>query len=183
MLLQKLETLPLAYIREGLIIRDELNLAAVAYQAGQEPASLDAYVSRWDETAHWEGESALKPLVGLRLDEIVYMARGTIQAYKRHTAIQRAHIERQRELPDSERMEPRDVCIDAIPRRFADHGIDAPKIDFPAMCRDRENAAWATGSHRRRAGLDPRQPVWPWTLDRRAAQAARGLGSVLRGKP
>jgi len=132
-LLQKLETLPLAYIREGSIIMDELSLAAAAYQKGQEPPSLDPYVSRWDETAHWKGESALKPLVGLRLDEIIYMARGTIQAYKRHTTTQRGAIERQRELPDSERMRPRDIFIDSIPRRFADHGIGVPEIDFPTF--------------------------------------------------
>ena len=132
-LLQKIETLPLAYIREGRIIRDELSLAVAAYQPGHEPTSLDPYVSRWDEAAHWKDESALKPLVGLRLDEIVYMARGAIQAYKKLTAVQRTHIERQRELPDSERMSPRDIFINAIPKRFTDHGIEVPKIDFPTF--------------------------------------------------
>jgi len=70
-LLQKLESLPIVYIRGGLIIRDELREALRAYQNGLEPTGVDPYVSRWDETAYWEGEAATKILVELRLDEIV----------------------------------------------------------------------------------------------------------------
>ena len=129
-LLQKLENRPLTYIREGLIIRDELSLALAAYQAGQEPSSLHPYVSRWDETAHWEGESAAKILVGLRLDEIVYMARGAIQGYKRHAAGLRAQILGERQLPASERLPLQNIFINAIPKRLADHGMYVPKIDL-----------------------------------------------------
>ena len=38
-LLQALETLPLAYIREGTIIEDELRAALAAYRTGQEPSA------------------------------------------------------------------------------------------------------------------------------------------------
>jgi hypothetical protein len=132
-LLQKLETLPVVYIREGLIIRDELNLALSAYQAGREPSGLDPYVSRWDETGYWEGESEIKVLVGLRLDEIVYMGRRVIQSYKAGTPRLAAKLRWERSLPLSERLPLRDIFVNAIPDRLRAHRIAASAVDLRAF--------------------------------------------------
>jgi len=132
-LLQKLEALPTVYMREGLIIRDELKLALSAFQAGREPTGLDPYVSRWDETAHWEGESAAKILVGLRLDEIVYMARNAIQNYKAYTLGLAAKLRWERGLSTAERLSLRDIFVNAIPDRLRAHTISASGIDLKAF--------------------------------------------------
>jgi len=124
-LLQRLESLPVVYIREGLIIRDELREALRAYQAGQEPIAVDPYVSRWDETAHWEGEAATKILVGLRLDEIVHMARTTIQSYKRYARGLQSKLAWERSLPPTQRKPLRDIFVNNIPDRLRDHKIEA----------------------------------------------------------
>jgi hypothetical protein len=129
-LLQKIETLPVVYIREGLIVRDELSLALNAYMAGHEPSGTDPYVSRWDETAHWEGESATKILVGLRLDEIVHMARGAIQSYKAYTPGLAAKLQWERGLSPSERLPLRDIFVNAIPDRLRLHKIAASEVDL-----------------------------------------------------
>lgn len=132
-LLQKLETLPITYIREGLIIRDELRSALMAFHTGQEPPSPNPYVSRWDETFHWEGESAAKVLVGLRLDDIVYMTRGTIQGYKQHSVGLRAKIQRERVLPAFQRLRLRDIFINSISERLKAYEIDSSEIDLRAF--------------------------------------------------
>jgi hypothetical protein len=63
--LQKLETLPIAYMRRGSDNQGRR----------QEPGPVEPYVSRWDEAADWRGGPvATQILVGLRLDEIVYTA-------------------------------------------------------------------------------------------------------------
>jgi hypothetical protein len=134
-LLQRLETLPIIYIREGLIIRDELKAALAAFELQKEPVSIDPYVSRWDEMAYWEGESAAKILVGLRLDEIVYMARNTIQNYKRYAAGLKAQIEAERTVPTADQLKTKDVFINGLPSKLAVHRIDSGRADLPAFGR------------------------------------------------
>jgi hypothetical protein len=134
--LQGLEALPIAYMREGLIIRDELELALRAYKIGQEPDPVDPYVSRWDETADWGGKAAATQiLVGLRLDEIVHMARNVIQvAYKRHTPALRDHLNWQRQLPSSQRLPLRDIFVNAVPARLKAYNLsDANAVNLTAF--------------------------------------------------
>lgn len=124
-LLQALETLPLAYIREGTIIEDELRAALAAYRIGREPLAVDPYVSRWDETAKWIGEPATRILVGHRLDDFVFMARRTIQAYKTEAAGIRRCIETERAIPKAERWTLKHMFIGRTADRLAAHRIDA----------------------------------------------------------
>lgn len=132
-LLQRIETLPLAYMREGTIIEDELAAALAAYKSGMEPAKIDPFVSRWDETAKWEGEAATGVLVGMRLDDLVYMARETIQAYKRATPALRRQIAEERALPKDEKLSLKEVFVRGIPARLRVHGIDGRGADLEAF--------------------------------------------------
>jgi hypothetical protein len=132
-LLQELEKLPSIYIREGLIIKDELILSLSAFQAGKEPSAVDPYVSRWDETAHWEGVPATRILVGLRLDEIVHMGRNMIQRYKAFSPGLAAHLEWERSLAASERLPLREIFVNAIPDRLRAHKITASGVDLRAF--------------------------------------------------
>ncbi len=129
-LLQRIETLPLSYIREGTIIENELRAAAAAYRDGSEPGSADPYVGRWDETGYWLNESAARILVGLRLDELVYMARTSIQAYKRFNPGIRDYLREEREIPKAERWSLKEIFINRMPDRFAAHKIDTNGIDL-----------------------------------------------------
>jgi hypothetical protein len=128
-LLQRIETLPLAYIREGTIVQDELRAAIAAYHFGHEPIALNPYVTRWDETARWEGDAETRILVGLRLDEIVYMARHVVQAYKLEAPGIRAHIERERAIPAAERRTMREMFGNRLPDRFGAYKIDPQVFD------------------------------------------------------
>jgi hypothetical protein len=134
-MLQDLETLPLAYIREGLIIRDELVVALAAYRDQREPKPIDPYVTRWDEVAYWERESAAKPIVGLRLDEIVYMVRTTIQNYKPHAARLKAQMIAERNLSPAARASTQDIFITGIAAKLKTFGIDSGGIDQAAFGR------------------------------------------------
>jgi hypothetical protein len=128
-LLQKIETLPVVYIREGTIVQDELRAAMVAFHNATEPIRLTPYVRRWDETAKWEGDAATKILVGLRLDEIVYMARRAIQIYKVEASGIRSYIESERVIPKAERWTLKEMFINRLPDRFGAYKIDPQIFD------------------------------------------------------
>jgi len=133
LLLQSLETLPLVYMREGTIIEEELRAALAAYRTGREPSAVNPFVARWDETAKWEGEAATKILVGMRLDDLVYMARGTIQAYKRAAPILRRQIEDERALPKHEKLSLKQIFVDGVSTRLIAHRIEAGGIDIESF--------------------------------------------------
>ena len=145
--LQTLESLPVVYIREGSIIRDELSEALRAYQVPQEPSPANPYVPRWDETAYWEGGAATKILVGLRLDEIVYMARGAIQAYKRYTRGLQSKLAWERSLPPSKRQPLRDIFVNNLPDRLRAYKIDPAGVPLPKF------GSWLWNSPLRCPGL------------------------------
>jgi hypothetical protein len=129
-LLQRLETLPLVYIREGTIKRDEFAAAVLAFTEGREPAAIDPYVSRWDETAFWQREVATKILVGQRLDDFVFMARHVIQAYKSQNAGIRGYIEDERAIPKEERWTSKHIFSRRMPDRFAAYHINSYGCDL-----------------------------------------------------
>jgi hypothetical protein len=124
-LLQQLETLPLAYIREGTIKRDEFAAAVLAFTQGHEPAAIDPYVSRWDETAFWQREAATSVLVGQRLDDFVFMARQVIQVYKTQNAGIRDYIEEERAIPKKERWTLKQIFSRRMPDRLAAYHINS----------------------------------------------------------
>ena len=70
-LLNKLESLPVCYIREGYILRDELKAAMGAFENRREPDTIDPFVRRWDYTFH-DGESPAKHFVAYSIFEIVH---------------------------------------------------------------------------------------------------------------
>jgi len=73
-LLQKLEKLPLRYIKETTIPLQELRSAKFAYDSGTNYRQIDPFVARWDDTIALEGQATpTQVLVALRLDEIIYM--------------------------------------------------------------------------------------------------------------
>jgi hypothetical protein len=74
-LLQSLERLPVTYIKEIMIIGDELKAGVAGFNAGLEPQALSPFVNRWDRTMVPlpDGRRGIaEMLVGLRLDEIIY---------------------------------------------------------------------------------------------------------------
>lgn len=73
-LLQKVEKLPLSYLKEWTVPYEELLSAKRAFDIGNEYQSIDPYVRRWDDTIAPIGQmTPTEPLVALRLDEIIYM--------------------------------------------------------------------------------------------------------------
>jgi hypothetical protein len=129
LLLQKIETLPLSYIREGTIIANELREALAAYRENREPFQIDPFVKRWDETGFWENESAVKLLVGMRLDDLVYMARTTIQGYKRFNPGVREYLRDEQSIPKAERRTLKEIFVNRMPDRFAAHRLNTEGID------------------------------------------------------
>lgn len=73
-LLQKVERLPLSYVKEWTIPYEELLSAKRAFDSGNEYQGIAPYVRRWDDTIAPVGQTTpTEPLVALRLDEIIYM--------------------------------------------------------------------------------------------------------------
>ena len=133
-LLQRIETLPLSYIREGTIIASELREAVAAYKEGREPVPVDPYVRRWDETGFWLNESAARILVGMRLDDLVRMASTSIQIYKRFNPGIKDYLRKESEIPNAERWSLKEIFINRMPDRFAAHKLNADGIDIPRFC-------------------------------------------------
>ncbi len=70
-LLNRLECLPVCYIREGYILRDELKAAVAAFENGKELGAIDPFVRRWDYTFH-DGESHAKDFIAYSIFEIIH---------------------------------------------------------------------------------------------------------------
>jgi hypothetical protein len=91
---------------------------------------VDPYVRRWDETGFWLNESAARILVGMRLDDLVYMARTSIQAYKRFNPGIKDYLRQEGENPRAERWSLKEIFVNRMPERFAEHKLDAIGIDI-----------------------------------------------------
>src|SRR5690242_5156686 len=73
-LLQKLERLPLCYMKETDIPLKELRAAKAAFDQKHNYQQIDPYVNRWDDTISVSDKpTPTSHLVALRLDEIIYM--------------------------------------------------------------------------------------------------------------
>ena len=128
-LLQRIERMPLRYIREGTIAMNELREALDAYRDQREPNPIDPFVNRWDDTGFWLNESAANILVGMRLDDLVYMARSSIQVYKRFNPGIKKYLEEEHAIPVSERWTIKEIFIRRMPDRVAAYNLDARGVD------------------------------------------------------
>lgn len=99
-LLQRLERLPVTYLRNAHIPMQELKGAVEAFLSGTEYKPIDPYVGRWEQTAQLPGTSVCEMLVGLRIDEAVYMIWKTNPEVIRGPAKAAAHL---RELVAADR--------------------------------------------------------------------------------
>ena len=73
--LQSLEQVPHLYLRETLIVRDEIRSAVDAFNGATAYRNPIVYVKRWDETmvpSPEERNSPIEELVNVRLDDIIY---------------------------------------------------------------------------------------------------------------
>jgi hypothetical protein len=71
-LLQRIESLPVCYLRETSILPEEILAALDGFAKGQEPRPINPYVRRWDYTFNFIGPVPTARFVGYRLDEIVH---------------------------------------------------------------------------------------------------------------
>jgi hypothetical protein len=120
-LLQRLEALPVCYMKEGTILYEELPAAWRAYESGSEYEGIDPYVRRWDETV-FTREASTRVLVGYRLDEMIYTlwhsrARVLLMP-QRHIDWAHAHILKERELTDEDRLSLKEVFIGSVGRQL-----------------------------------------------------------------
>lgn len=137
-LLQKLEKLPLLYIKETTIPLEELRSAKTAYDSRTQYREIDPYVARWDETISMVGEpAATEPLVGLRLDEIIHMIwkrdRTALQFPKRSGELIRSHYEAKRKTTSAPRLLAKKEFEKYVGRQFTYWGIDASETDVSAL--------------------------------------------------
>ena len=70
--LQRIEALPVCYLREPSVPAVEITAALDGFTKGCEPQPINPYVPRWDYTFHLIGPAPAAQIVGYRLDEIVY---------------------------------------------------------------------------------------------------------------
>lgn len=128
-LLQKLESLPVCYIREGYILRDELRAAVTAYENGKEFCPIDPFVRRWDYTFH-DGESPAKDLVGYSIFEIVYtLAKKDPQLLlTRKLLAERLRLQfaAERQMPAGVKKSVVQNFPDSVGRHLTAHGLQGP---------------------------------------------------------
>ena len=102
--LQRLERLPLAYIREAYIPFLEIASALEAFKSGGDYAPINPYVQRWDNTVQqpWV-PSATGSFVGYRIDEAVIDILRTnpeaIKGAKKNIEAYRLMLDADRNLP------------------------------------------------------------------------------------
>jgi hypothetical protein len=99
-LLQRLEHMPILFLSNGHVPMQELKHAAEVFVGQAEYSSIDPYVQRWDETVQLPGESLLKQVVGLRIDEAVHMIwksnPAAISGHVKHTGALRKVVKEDR---------------------------------------------------------------------------------------
>jgi hypothetical protein len=125
-LLQRLEAMPVTYIREWNIQRAEILAARSAYQSGTEPSAIDPYVARWDY-ALFPGRPPSEIYVGYRLDEIIYdlwKQDPELLLYpKRISDRFGPWLESQRELLRSEHKSDKQLFIENAPKYLSGVGL------------------------------------------------------------
>jgi hypothetical protein len=131
--LQTVESLNLAYIREGFIITQELESAWRSFQSGVEFVAPNPMVRRWDETFQRPGQCVAAMFVGYRLDEIVHdlYRHGSVpQDSDKWTQVIRQQIKNDRALPKQVRKSSLQHFRLVIERQCQRHGILVPRKDL-----------------------------------------------------
>jgi len=135
------EKLPLRYIKEWTIPREELRSAKRAFDHGDEYQRIDPYVGRWDDTIAPVGQpTPTEPLVALRLDEIIYML-----WKKDPTALQfpskrvgdliRSQYEAKRQATTAPRRLVQKEFAKTVEQQFGTWGIPADGTDLVALAK------------------------------------------------
>lgn len=153
-LLQRLERLPIRYLRNAHIPMQELKGAVEAFLSGAEYQAIDPYVRRWEETAQLPGMSVCEMLVDLRIDEAVYMIWKTnpeaIRGPAKAAARLRALVVADRRLVRANPVRPAKNFVNAVGRYLQ------RSVLYDFACpenRIQELAEWVYSDPRRCPGL------------------------------
>ncbi|HEX4810022.1 MAG TPA: hypothetical protein VH325_13880 [Bryobacteraceae bacterium] len=144
-LLIALESLPACYIRDSPIPGQELREAISAFEGNRDPNPVDPFVRRWDDVITPFGESALRPIVGVRLWEIVQILykQGALPDYSREAGQLRAQFQAERALPANQKQNLRDIFVKAVEANLRTYGLTPPAggvVDFANWLYD--NPRW-----------------------------------------
>lgn len=153
-LLQALEQMPHACLKEVTIVAIEIQSAADAFNSGTEYAGCSPYVTRWDHTLvarPGQLEPAAEDWVNFRLDQIVYLiclTRPDVFAPpEHHLGRLQALLENDRSQPRAGQAPARDHFIRSIKNHAATHGIRLPDG------RENQFARWVYANPDRCPGL------------------------------
>jgi hypothetical protein len=127
-ILLKAESLPVCYIRESMIPGDELRAAVSAFERNATPRSINPYVRRWDEVITPFGESAMRPIVGLRLWEIVKTLWGqrALPNFSQQADLLRRQFDTERILLQSQTASMKPLFTAAVERHLDTYRVTPP---------------------------------------------------------
>lgn len=135
-LLNRLETLPVCYIREGYILRDELKAAVAAFENSKEPGTIDPFVRRWDYTFH-DGESPAKDFVAYSIFEIVHTIakRDPELMLSRKSLAERLRLQfaTERQMPTGVKKTAVQNFPDSVGRHLTARGLALPSAGIEAF--------------------------------------------------
>jgi hypothetical protein len=131
--LQSVEQVPLVYIREALIPRDEIRSAVVAFNNRTVYGNPEVFVRRWDEALvplPGQESSVINELVNVRLDDIVYwiyQARPNIFAtFERHLGTLQRQLDEDRRALQARRAPAEEHFIRTVRNHSATNHIELP---------------------------------------------------------
>jgi hypothetical protein len=137
--LQRLEGLPVHYIREPPIPIEEIRAALSAFESDTPIKQVNPYVRRWDETFNYPGTSAAEIFVNFRLDDIVFTlwrSRPDIFVRPRQEVARlRRMFEDDRKLPDKIRKDLRRAFCNTIENHLRTWSAPQPGVGFSAFCK------------------------------------------------
>lgn len=131
-LLQALEQLPHAYLKEVTIVGIEIQSALDAFNSGTEYRNCSPYVTRWDHTLMMAPgqRPGTENWVNLRLDEIIYyinLVRPDVFAPpEHHLGTLQALLQTDRTTLRAGQAPARQHFINSIKRHAATHGVRLP---------------------------------------------------------
>src|SRR5258708_183480 len=153
-LLQSLEAMAHTYLREVNIIGLEIESAVHAFGNGTECEPISVYVNRWDRTLmmpRGQMQSVFDNIVGLRLDDLVYIAyRARPEIFappEQHLPMLIRHFEEDRQRLRAGQAIPREHFVNAFKRHAASHHVDLPNS------REDECAEWVYANPNRCPGM------------------------------
>jgi hypothetical protein len=153
-LLQRLERMPILFLRDAHIPMQELKHATHAFLSDSEYSEANPYVRRWEESAQLPGVSVCQDLLGLRIDEAVWMIWKTnpqaIKGPGKDIETLRSIMAKDRRLVQSDRVRAVENFPNAIRRSLERSNLYG--FDFP-LDRTEELANWIYSDPRRCPGM------------------------------